>query len=97
MIKRLLHDDGLKIYWTSAWRNNYGRLFKEVAGVVESASGEVEEATLQMTNTSVPPSRQQGESGVTGVCTDLLLSYQRNSVWVIEGGNGGDEGRSGGF
>jgi len=31
---------------------------------------------------------------VAGVCADLLLSYQRNSVRVIGGGNGGDEGGS---
>jgi len=32
---------------------------------------------------------------VAGVCANLLLSYQRNSVGVD--GNGGDEGCSGGF
>jgi len=37
------------------------------------------------------------EGHVAGVCTDLLLSYQRNSVGVIGGGNGGDEGGSGRF
>ena len=31
---------------------------------------------------------------VAGVCADLLLSYQRNSIGVIGGGNGGDEGGS---
>jgi len=34
---------------------------------------------------------------VAGVCADLLLSYQRNGVGIVEGGNGGDEGCSGGF
>ena len=34
---------------------------------------------------------------VAGVCADLLLSYQRNSVGVIGGGNGGDKGGSGRF
>ena len=34
---------------------------------------------------------------VVGVCADLLLSYQRNSVGVFGGGNGGDEGCSGWF
>ena len=33
-----------------------------------------------------------GNDGVAGVCADLLLSYQRNSVGVIGGGNGGDNG-----
>ena len=31
---------------------------------------------------------------VAGVCADLLLSYQRNSVRIIGSGNGGDEGGS---
>ena len=53
MIERLLHDDGLKIYWTSVWRNNYRRLFKEVPGLVENASGEVEKTPLQLTDTDV--------------------------------------------
>ena len=53
MIKKLLHEDGLKVYWTSVWRNNYGRLFKEVTGLVENASGELEN-TLQLTDTNVP-------------------------------------------
>jgi len=30
MIEKLLHDDGLRIYWTSVWKSNYKRLFKEV-------------------------------------------------------------------
>ena len=34
---------------------------------------------------------------VAGVCANLLLSYQRNSVGVVSGGNGGDEGGRGGF
>jgi len=34
---------------------------------------------------------------VAGVCADLLLSYQRNSVWAIRDGNGGGEGGSWGF
>ena len=40
-------------------------------------------------------SQMLGCQGVAGVCADLLLSYQRNSVGVIGGGNGGDEGGSG--
>ena len=32
-----------------------------------------------------------------GVCVDLLLSYQRNSVGVVGDGNGGGEGGSRGF
>jgi len=37
----------------------------------------------------------RGGLHVAGVCANLLLSYQRNSVGVD--GNGGDEGGSGGF
>ena len=38
---------------------------------------------------------QQPQAAVAGVCADLLLSYQRNSVGID--GNGGDEGGSRGF
>jgi len=34
---------------------------------------------------------------VAGVCADLLLSYQRNSVRVVGNGNGGGKGSSQGF
>lgn len=40
MIDKLLHDDGLKIYWTSVWRNNYRRLFKEVPSLDANNSRE---------------------------------------------------------
>jgi len=43
------------------------------------------------------PLSDEGTGSVAGVCADLLLSYQRNSVRVIGGGNGGDEGCSRGF
>lgn len=55
MIDKLLHDDGLKIYWTSVWKSNYGRLFAEVPGLAGGdASGKVEGIDLQTTDTSVP-------------------------------------------
>jgi len=38
MIERVLHDDRLKIYWMSVWRSNYGRLFKEVPGLVDDGT-----------------------------------------------------------
>ncbi|KAF8640988.1 hypothetical protein AX17_000633 [Amanita inopinata Kibby_2008] len=31
MIEGLLSEEGLKIYWTSMWRNSYGRLFKNIS------------------------------------------------------------------
>ncbi|KAF5355855.1 hypothetical protein D9756_003783 [Leucocoprinus leucothites] len=31
LIERLLTEEDLKIYWTSIWRNSYGRLFKNVS------------------------------------------------------------------
>ena len=46
MIEKLLHDDGLKIYWTSVWRNNYQRLFKEVP--------DLEKTTLRTTDANTP-------------------------------------------
>ena len=55
MVERLLHEDGMRVYWTSVWRNNYGRMFSEVPRMVDSnASGEVWEATLQGTNMIAP-------------------------------------------
>jgi tubulin--tyrosine ligase len=43
LVEGLLTDEGLKIMWTSMWRNSYGRLFKAVppatpASVQPSAS-----------------------------------------------------------
>lgn len=59
MIEKLLHDDGLKVYWTSVWKNNYRRLFKEVPDLVDnSVSGKAEKPTLQTTDASV--SREGG-------------------------------------
>jgi len=55
MIDKLLDDDEMKIYWTSVWRCNYGRLFKEVPGLADSnASGKVEKTTSQTTDATVP-------------------------------------------
>jgi len=31
MIPELLSSDGLRVYWTTLWRNSYGRLFTEVS------------------------------------------------------------------
>ena len=55
MIDKLLDDEEMKIYWTSVWRCNYGRLFKEVPGLADSnASGKAERTTLQTTDATVP-------------------------------------------
>jgi tubulin---tyrosine ligase len=35
MIEGLLDEEGLKIYWTSIWRNNYGRLFAPTSADLE--------------------------------------------------------------
>ncbi|KAF9651382.1 sure-like protein [Thelephora ganbajun] len=34
MIEELLHDDEMKVYWTSVWKSDYGRLFKEEGSLV---------------------------------------------------------------
>jgi broad specificity polyphosphatase/5'/3'-nucleotidase SurE len=44
MIHNLLDDEGIKIYWTSFWRNNYGSLF------TEASIREVEEDVFQGTD-----------------------------------------------
>lgn len=36
MVKELLQEDGLKIYWASAWMSNYLRLFAEVPSSADS-------------------------------------------------------------
>jgi len=67
------------------WRNNYGRLFKEVPGLAKNASGEVEKATLQMTDTSVP--REDG--GVNLVFTfEPDLTGLLNPTSAPEGSDG---------
>jgi tubulin--tyrosine ligase len=54
MIDKLLDDEEMKIYWTSVWRCNYARLFKEVPGLADSnASGKAERNTLQTTDVTV--------------------------------------------
>ena len=45
MVEKLLHDDGLKIYWTSVWRNHYRRLFKKVPGLADNGGKAGEAAT----------------------------------------------------
>ena len=52
MVEKLLHDDGLKIYWTSVWRSGYRRLFEEAAGLAD-CSGKAEKTTLQMADGNV--------------------------------------------
>ncbi|KAJ6575139.1 survival protein sure-like phosphatase/nucleotidase [Mycena capillaripes] len=41
LIEDLLTDEGLKIIWTTMWRNSYGRLFKAVSS---AAPGEAQES-----------------------------------------------------
>jgi tubulin---tyrosine ligase len=38
LVEQLLHKDGLKIYWTTIWRNSYGQLFKSVDPSTQSAA-----------------------------------------------------------
>lgn len=48
MVERLVHKDGLKIYWTSVWRCGYGRLFTEVPQLADgNVSGGVEKSAVQ--------------------------------------------------
>jgi len=55
MVERLLHEDGLKIYWTSVWRSKYGRLFKEVPVLVENDTPwKAERITIQTVDANVP-------------------------------------------
>lgn len=51
MVEKLLHGDGMKVYWTSAWKSNYGRMFTEVPRMADSSASDVE-TTLQRTPTT---------------------------------------------
>jgi tubulin--tyrosine ligase len=85
MIEKLLHDDGLKIYWTSVWKSNYKRLFKEVPGLVDNdASGDEgnlvfkfqPDLTGLLSQTSAPEGSDSWalEQGAASV-TPLLTSF----------------------
>ena len=55
MIENLLHDEEMKVYWTTSWKTGYGRLFSEVPGPAgNNASGKVERTALQTTDGAVP-------------------------------------------
>lgn len=55
MVEKLLDDDEMKVYWTSVWKSNSGRLFKEVPGLADKdASGRAEQTTVQTTDVTVP-------------------------------------------
>jgi len=55
MVQKLLDDDEMKVYWTSVWRSNSGRLFKEVPGPANNnAPGRAELTTVQTTDVTVP-------------------------------------------
>lgn len=50
MIQALLDEDGLKIYWTSIWRNHYGRLFKETSAPQSSTAVELKQELFKGTD-----------------------------------------------
>lgn len=55
MVQKLLDDDEMKVYWTSVWKSNFGRLFKEIPGPADDgAQGRVEQTTVQTTDVTVP-------------------------------------------
>lgn len=76
MIDKLLDDDEMKIYWTSVWRCNYGRLFKEVPGLADSsAPGKAEKATLQTTDATIPL-KGDGSSQDIGKEEKLVFAFK---------------------
>jgi len=51
MIDKLLDNEEMKVYWTSVWKCNYGRLFQEVPGPADTnAPRSVEATTLKTTD-----------------------------------------------
>ena len=71
MVERLLHEDGLKIYWTSVWRCGYGRLFTEVPQLADgNVPSGAEKSAVQLTDATV--SRESGGNSQTVVGKDSL-------------------------
>ncbi|KAJ6604674.1 survival protein sure-like phosphatase/nucleotidase [Mycena vulgaris] len=58
LVEGLLTDEGLKIIWTSMWRNSYGRLFKEVSGATPPINSQEPNAAGPDALTTDPPSAE---------------------------------------
>jgi len=94
MIRNLLYEDGVKIYWTSVWRSNYGRLFKEVPGLADNnISGKVERSTLETTDATIP--REGGESSQCVAEEEKLLFEFKPDLSGLLGNTGAPEGSDG--
>lgn len=56
LIQGLLEPEGLKIYWTTVWKNHYGRLFKET-----NITPEVKKETFQGTDATTTTEKATNE------------------------------------
>jgi len=94
MIDKLLDDEEMKVYWTSVWRSNYGRLFGEVPGLADrNASGKAKKTALQMTDATVPlddggGSQYVGEEEKLVFAFDPDLSLLLSHTAAPEGSDG---------
>ncbi|KAF7347813.1 Sure-like protein [Mycena venus] len=69
LIEGLLTDEGLKIIWTTMWRNSYGRLFKAV-------SGETPGTAQQSANAAGPDASMADAQGVQETSSVDTLAFK---------------------
>ncbi|KAH6917360.1 cytoplasm protein [Coprinopsis sp. MPI-PUGE-AT-0042] len=83
LIEDILSEQGLNIYWTTMWRNSYGRLFKNIAEQQQSSSdkGTVNpagpDAATNSAQTPAGPSQRAEES-------DLLFKWAPDMRGLIQ-------------
>ena len=79
LVEKLFHDDGLKVYWTSVWKNGYQGLFKEVPSPVDNRG----EAARETTGANVPH-----EGGGNSQCIAeegrLVFTFQQNAARPLD-------------
>lgn len=84
MVERLLHEDRMKIYWTSVWRSSYERLFAKVPRLAETNSSyKVEEATSQLTDAAVP-SEGGGHSRNIAQVENLVFTFDPDLSGLLD-------------
>jgi tubulin---tyrosine ligase len=85
LIEDILSDQGLDIYWTTMWRNSYGRLFKNIAEQHDESSSDKgtvspagPDAATNPTKTPTGPSPQRTDD------TDLLFKWAPDMRGLIQ-------------
>ncbi|KAF8168079.1 survival protein sure-like phosphatase/nucleotidase [Crassisporium funariophilum] len=75
LVPQILADGGLKICWTTMWRNSYGRLFKNVAGTSDN--------TVQVAGPDAVGDSQTQASGPGKQSSDLLFMWSPEMKGLI--------------